>query len=68
MSGVVFVLGLLVVSGLLFLLLAAARMGWISRFLSKAVITGDKTQIEVQFKPPHGTKRLVMRYAAVTKL
>ncbi|MGP9708729.1 UvrD-helicase domain-containing protein [Brachybacterium sp. AOP24-D1-21] len=29
---------------------------------------GDKTQIEVQFKPPHGTKRLVLRYAAVTKL
>ncbi|NMA77900.1 MAG: ATP-dependent DNA helicase PcrA, partial [Actinomycetales bacterium] len=29
---------------------------------------GDKTQIEVQFKAPHGTKRLVLRYAAVTKL
>ena len=29
---------------------------------------GDKTQIEVQFKPPHGTKRLVLRYAAITKL
>ena len=29
---------------------------------------GDRTQIEVQFKAPHGTKRLVLRYAAVTKL
>ena len=29
---------------------------------------GEKTQIEVQFKAPHGTKRLVLRYAAVTKL
>ena len=29
---------------------------------------GDKTQIEVQFRAPHGTKRLVLRYAAVTKL
>ncbi|MDN6400612.1 MAG: ATP-binding domain-containing protein, partial [Brachybacterium sp.] len=29
---------------------------------------GEKTQIEVQFKAPHGTKRLVLRYAAITKL
>ena len=29
---------------------------------------GDKTQIEVQFKAPPRTKRLVLRYAAVTKL
>ncbi len=29
---------------------------------------GEKTQIEVQFKAPHGTKRLLLRYAPVTKL
>ena len=29
---------------------------------------GEKTQIEVQFKPPHGTKRLLLRYAPMTKL
>src|SRR5699024_5716123 len=29
---------------------------------------GERTQIEVQFKAPHGSKRLVLRYAAVTKL
>ena len=29
---------------------------------------GEKTQIEVQFKPPHGTKRLLLRYAPITKL
>jgi high affinity sulfate transporter 1 len=34
------VVAITLVSGLLFLALAAARMGWISRFLSKAVITG----------------------------
>ncbi|MGO1479627.1 MAG: UvrD-helicase domain-containing protein, partial [Brachybacterium sp.] len=36
--------------------------------VSEVAGQGDKTQIEVQFKPPHGTKRLVLRYAAVTKL
>jgi len=34
------VVAITLVSGLLFLALAVARMGWISRFLSKAVITG----------------------------
>ncbi|MEE1618977.1 DNA helicase PcrA [Brachybacterium sp. J153] len=29
---------------------------------------GDKTQVEVQFKAPHGTKRLLLRYAPITKL
>jgi len=29
---------------------------------------GEKTQIEAQFKEPHGRKRLLLRYAAVTKL
>ncbi|WP_394215593.1 UvrD-helicase domain-containing protein [Brachybacterium vulturis] len=29
---------------------------------------GERTQIEVQFKAPHGAKRLVLRYAAITKL
>ena len=29
---------------------------------------GEKTQVEVQFKPPHGTKRLLLRYAPITKL
>src|SRR5699024_355244 len=29
---------------------------------------GERTQIEVQFKAAHGSKRLVLRYAAVTKL
>ena len=29
---------------------------------------GEKTQVEVQFKPPHGTKRLLLRYAPLTKL
>ncbi|ATG52682.1 ATP-dependent DNA helicase PcrA [Brachybacterium vulturis] len=29
---------------------------------------GERTQIEVQFKAPHGSKRLVLRYAAITKL
>ncbi|UYG17072.1 UvrD-helicase domain-containing protein [Brachybacterium huguangmaarense] len=30
--------------------------------------TGDKTQVEVQFKEPHGRKRLLLRYAPLTKL
>jgi len=30
--------------------------------------TGDKTQVEVQFKEPHGRKRLLLRYAPITKL
>jgi len=34
------VVAITLVSGLLFLAVAALRMGWISRFLSKAVITG----------------------------
>lgn len=29
---------------------------------------GEKTQVEVQFKEPHGRKRLVLRYAVMTKL
>ena len=29
---------------------------------------GEKTQVEVSFKPPHGTKRLLLRYAPITKL
>ena len=29
---------------------------------------GDKTQVEVAFREPHGTKRLLLRYAPVTKL
>ncbi|MGP5362737.1 UvrD-helicase domain-containing protein [Brachybacterium tyrofermentans] len=29
---------------------------------------GEKTQVEVQFRPPHGTKRLLLRYAPLTKL
>ncbi|WP_246957948.1 UvrD-helicase domain-containing protein [Brachybacterium sp. Marseille-Q7125] len=29
---------------------------------------GEKTQVEVQFKAPHGVKRLLLRYAPVTKL
>ncbi|MGY5763989.1 UvrD-helicase domain-containing protein [Brachybacterium sp. DNPG3] len=29
---------------------------------------GDKTQVEVQFRDPHGRKRLLLRYAPVTKL
>jgi DNA helicase-2/ATP-dependent DNA helicase PcrA len=29
---------------------------------------GEKTQVEVQFKAPHGTKRLLLRYAPLTKL
>ncbi|PWH07722.1 ATP-dependent DNA helicase PcrA [Brachybacterium endophyticum] len=28
----------------------------------------EKTQVEVQFKAPHGTKRLLLRYAPLTKL
>jgi SulP family sulfate permease len=35
-----FVAGITVVSGLLFLLLAVLRMGWIARFLPQAVVTG----------------------------
>jgi DNA helicase-2/ATP-dependent DNA helicase PcrA len=33
-------------------------------------VTGqeEKTQVEVQFKAPHGTKRLLLRYAPLTKL
>lgn len=30
--------------------------------------SGDKTQVEVRFRDPHGTKRLLLRYAPVTKL
>ena len=29
---------------------------------------GDKTQVEVQFRDPHGRKRLLLRYAPLTKL
>ncbi|MFC7457180.1 UvrD-helicase domain-containing protein [Brachybacterium sp. GCM10030267] len=29
---------------------------------------GEKTQVEVQFKPPNGKKRLLLRYAPITKL
>lgn len=29
---------------------------------------GEKTQVEVQFKEPHGKKRLLLRYAPITKL
>jgi SulP family sulfate permease len=35
-----FVAGITLVSGLLFLLLAVFRMGWIAQFLSRAVVTG----------------------------
>ena len=35
------------ISGLLYLALALLPLGWISRFLSKAVITGDTTQVDV---------------------
>ena len=35
-----FVAGITLISGLLFLLLAVLRMGWISQFLSRAVVTG----------------------------
>lgn len=35
-----FVAGITLISGLLFLLLAILRMGWISQFLSRAVVTG----------------------------
>src|SRR6478609_4364281 len=35
-----FVAGITLASGILFLLLAVFRMGWISQFLSKAVVTG----------------------------
>jgi len=35
-----FVAGITLVSGLLFLLLAVVRMGWIAQFLSRAVVTG----------------------------
>ena len=35
-----FVAGITLISGLLFLLLALLRMGWISQFLSRAVVTG----------------------------
>jgi DNA helicase-2/ATP-dependent DNA helicase PcrA len=30
--------------------------------------SGENTQVEVAFKAPHGTKRLLLRYAPVTKL
>ncbi|HVK35423.1 MAG TPA: SulP family inorganic anion transporter, partial [Microlunatus sp.] len=36
----VFVAGITVVSGLLYLVLALARMSWVARFLSRAVVTG----------------------------
>lgn len=29
---------------------------------------GEKLQVEVQFREPHGTKRLLVRYAPITKL
>ncbi|MCT2295279.1 UvrD-helicase domain-containing protein [Brachybacterium muris] len=29
---------------------------------------GEKTQVEVQFRAPHGKKRLLLRYAPITKL
>ena len=35
-----FVAGITLASGVLFLLLAVLRMGWIARFLSRAVVTG----------------------------
>ena len=36
----VFVAGITLVSGLLFLVLAVAKMGWVAQFLSRAVVTG----------------------------
>src|SRR5690242_5127739 len=35
-----FVAGITLISGLLFLLLAVLRMGWVAQFLSRAVVTG----------------------------
>ena len=35
-----FVAGLTLASGLLFLLLAVLKMGWVAQFLSRAVVTG----------------------------
>ena len=29
---------------------------------------GEKTQVEVQFRAPHGAKRLLLRYAPLTKV
>ena len=49
-------LGETVITGLLFLLLAIFRMGWISQFLSKAVITGDITQIDLPKNQVSGLK------------
>jgi SulP family sulfate permease len=39
-SAATFVAGITLASGVLFLLLAVLKMGWIARFLSRAVITG----------------------------
>ena len=36
--------------------------------VSEVAGQGEKTQVEVQFRPPHGTKRLLLRYAPLTKL
>jgi DNA helicase-2/ATP-dependent DNA helicase PcrA len=36
--------------------------------VSEVAGQGDKTQVEVRFKAPHGTKRLLLRYAPITKL
>ncbi|WP_010533863.1 UvrD-helicase domain-containing protein [Brachybacterium squillarum] len=36
--------------------------------VSEVAGQGDKTQVEVQFKAPHGTKRLLLRYAPITRL
>ena len=36
--------------------------------VSEVAGQGEKTQVEVQFKAPHGTKRLLLRYAPITKL
>ncbi|GAB4096865.1 UvrD-helicase domain-containing protein [Brachybacterium horti] len=36
--------------------------------VSEVAGQGEKTQVEVQFKAPHGTKRLLLRYAPLTKL
>src|SRR5690625_2191002 len=36
--------------------------------VSEVAGQGEKTQVEVAFKAPHGTKRLLLRYAPLTKL
>ena len=36
--------------------------------VSEVTGQGEKTQVTVQFRDPHGTKRLLLRYAPITKL